>query len=107
MEEAKAQSLFLIKSAADTAQELVNKAAVTVEKILAAAAEAGEGGREENTREVLADALREVFGENSVSGRFIDVSKIPLLCHSIVDINQTLAEIRLILKEQGKLFVTK
>lgn len=48
----------------------------------------------ENTTKSLVDALRAVFGENEDSKRFIDISKIPLICKSIVDIHDTLTEIK-------------
>jgi len=42
----------------------------------------------------LSAALREVFSENGKSGRFIDVSRIPLICQHIAGIHDSLAEIK-------------
>jgi len=46
------------------------------------------------TRAALADALRDVFGENAKSGRFIDITRIPLICASIVQMHEDLATIK-------------
>lgn len=48
---------------------------------------------EEKLTRTLSAALREVFGENEVSGRFVDVQRIPLICKSIIDINEKLTDI--------------
>lgn len=48
----------------------------------------------EKTTQALSDALREVFGENTRSQRFVDVTRIPLICKSIVDTNERLKEIK-------------
>jgi hypothetical protein len=41
----------------------------------------------------LADALRDVFGEHTKSQRFVDVTRIPLICKSIFDTNENLKAI--------------
>lgn len=43
---------------------------------------------------VLADAVSEAIKENKGDQRFIDVTKIPLICLSIANINQMLSEIK-------------
>jgi hypothetical protein len=44
--------------------------------------------------EILVKALKEVFGEEpSESTRFVDVSRIPLLCASVIQINKTMSEL--------------
>ena len=41
----------------------------------------------------VANALREVFNENVDSSRFIDISRIPLICQSIINISTRLDKI--------------
>jgi hypothetical protein len=48
----------------------------------------------ETTRAALADALRDVFGENQDAGRFIDVTRIPLICAAIVNMHGDIAAIK-------------
>lgn len=43
--------------------------------------------KDEITR-ALSNALREVFGEGEDKKRFIDVSRIPLICKSIIEIRE-------------------
>ena len=40
---------------------------------------------DERITKQLTAALRDIFGEHKASGRFIDVSRIPLICKSIID----------------------
>lgn len=54
---------------------------------------------------VLIEALRQVFGENTDSGRFIDVTKIPLICRSITDIHQNISEIKLMMENNDRKYV--
>ena len=42
---------------------------------------------------ILAEALRQVFGENQESQRFVDVSRIPLICKNINDMHENIKEI--------------
>ncbi len=46
----------------------------------------------------LAEALRRVFGENESAKRFVDVSRIPLICKSILDIHSSIEEIKDMIK---------
>lgn len=48
---------------------------------------------DERVGKILADALKEAFGEHANSGRFVDISRIPLICKSIIDTNEKLKEI--------------
>lgn len=48
----------------------------------------------ERTTQSLAAALRQVFGENQDARRFIDVTRIPLICQSINGIHESLKEIQ-------------
>jgi tetrahydromethanopterin S-methyltransferase subunit B len=59
---------------------------------------------EDRVTRALAEALRRVFGENEKSGRFIDVSRIPLICQNISGIHDTLRDIKEKLDDD---FVTK
>lgn len=49
---------------------------------------------QENTTQSLVDALRQVFGENEKTQRFVDVSRIPLICKSIVDMHENIKDIK-------------
>lgn len=48
----------------------------------------------ERTTEALTKALRDVFGEGVASGRFIDVTRIPLICQSIISLHGDISEIK-------------
>ena len=65
------------------------------------AAEATENARKAQIQELLAEsdertakivgaAIKEAFGENKAQGRYIDVSRIPLICQNIDGIHSTL-----------------
>jgi hypothetical protein len=45
----------------------------------------------------IADALRIVFGEKEDAQRFIDVTRIPLLCKSVIEIHTNIAWLKLAL----------
>ena len=66
----------------------------TAEEILASVKKA-----EQSATKVLADALREVFGENEKSGRFVDVSRIPLICQNINTMHGNLEDIRMMMEK--------
>lgn len=57
----------------------------------------------EDAVEALAIALREVFGDEK-GQRFVDVSRIPLLCASVINTNKAIEEIN---KKLDDKFVTK
>lgn len=48
---------------------------------------------DERISKQLTTALRDIFGEHQASGRFIDVTRIPLLCKSVIDTNTRLGKI--------------
>ena len=81
----------VIANAAETAKNVIDQAADTAAKALVT---------EESISKALATALRDVFGENQNSGRFIDVTRIPLICKSIIDTNKRLENIEM--KLDGK-----
>ena len=64
---------------------------------------------EEQTQQnlhILADAISKAIGENKGDQRFIDMSKIPLICLSITGIHESLKELKEIMKENNSKFVT-
>ena len=44
--------------------------------------------------QALTEALRQAFGENLDARRFIDVTRVPLICQSIISIHEDIKEIR-------------
>lgn len=42
----------------------------------------------------ISDSLRNIFEEGEKAGRFIDVTRIPLICASIVDMHQNINSIQ-------------
>ncbi len=98
------------ESAAVTAAGVVQDAALVAEHVVDKASETAKHLLEHDQRRTttaLADALRQVFGENIDSGRFIDVSKIPLICRSITDMHTNLAEMKLMMKEERANYISK
>ena len=75
----------VVADAADEASRIAMKATIT-------AAEASVNHEREMVK-VLVEALRQVFGENQDSGRFIDVSRIPLICQNINNMHQRIEKI--------------
>lgn len=73
----------VVSHAAQTAKDVIEQAAQTAQIVLA---------NEATITQALTTALREVFGENTTSGRFVDVSRIPLICKSIIDMHDNLKE---------------
>lgn len=59
---------------------------------------------EQQQIKVLSEVLRQVFGENQDAQKFIDVSRIPLICQNITGIHTNLLDIKEML---DKKFVTK
>lgn len=84
----------LIKESAQTAASAATAAALQAIEVAKHATEVvnkkieHEQSQEERTTNALAEALREVFGENQKSQRFIDTSRIPLICKSIYDMHE-------------------
>lgn len=48
---------------------------------------------DERIAEILAAALKDAFGEHETTGRFVDVSRIPLICQNIMGIDGSLKKI--------------
>ena len=48
---------------------------------------------QQETTQSLIEALRQVFGEHEESKRFIDITKIPLICQSIVSMDKRIEKI--------------
>mgnify|MGYP001584274005 FL=1 len=48
---------------------------------------------DEHMTSILSNALREVFDAHKESGRFVDVSRVPLLCKSIIDMQGNIKDI--------------
>ena len=57
-------------------------------------------------KKIVADALREVFGDYEQSRRFIDVSRIPLICQNINVMHENIQEIKNMIRESEKKYVT-
>jgi hypothetical protein len=58
-----------------------------------------ESHNKEEQVQIAAEALRRVFGENEDAKRFIDITRIPMICKSIIDIHQNIA----LMKQQLKM----
>lgn len=75
-----------------------SKAAVHAQKEAAQAVEVARvtqmHAHDETTKNMLADALREVFGEYQDQQRFIDLKRIPLICKDIAGIHSNIGEIK-------------
>ncbi len=90
----------LVATAVQTAMEVTETAAAAAKEVVKVAAEAAAAShgeaRDDDDRvtRALATALRRVFGENEETQRFVDVSKIPLICKSIVDMHKSMEEIK-------------
>lgn len=76
----------IVATAAHLAADVISDAA---EKAALLAAERSD----EKITKILGQALEDVFGEHQASKRFIDVTRIPLLCKSIIDTNTRLENI--------------
>jgi hypothetical protein len=85
--------------------EAVNAQAVAAEAIekarMAQLQQMIEEGQK-RTAQAISEALHDVFDEKRSSGQFIDVSRIPLICQSIVSISGDLKDIKksMVTKEQ-------
>lgn len=85
--------------AASKAEDLIRVAVDEAKKVVAAAAQSANviasQDYDENKKltNILSNSLREVFGENEEAKRFIDVSRIPLICKSIFDMHENIRDI--------------
>ncbi len=77
----------IVSEAEAVAKSLVDTAA-------RAAARMTDETNEQKMTKVLANALREVFGEHESSQRFIDTAKVPIICKDIATIRETIKEIK-------------
>ena len=84
--DSKAHSASLVSDAVKTAEDLINRATKRSQELMEES--------EARMGKLLTDALKDVFGEHQSSGRFVDVSKIPLLCKSVIDIDANLKELK-------------
>ena len=82
--QAATEAVNVVSRAVDVAKEVVQTAANTAD---------------ERTTATLAAALREVFGENRDARRFVDITRIPLICQSIVGIHSELKDLKQMVKE--------
>lgn len=93
------QASELVATAVKTALEVTETAAGAAKEVVAAAASAAATARVESQDDddrvtrALATALRRVFGENQEAQRFIDVSRIPLICQNIDGIHSSIKKI--------------
>lgn len=55
---------------------------------------------EKRTQRALENALRQVFGENQDARRFIDITRIPLICQSINGIHESLQDLKSMISTQ-------
>jgi hypothetical protein len=85
---AAAEAEQVTAAAVENAKKVTDKA-----EMVAAALLAANKSSDDRVTKALSDALRDVFGEHASSGRFVDVSRIPLICKSIIDTNAKLVEI--------------
>ena len=101
-----------LKTASDTAAKVVADAAETAKGVIDQATQVASDlaaqikVENEQTTISLTKALRDVFGEHTKSQRFIDVTRIPLICKSIFDTSEQLKEIKQTLKSLDGKYVT-
>lgn len=86
--------MYAAEAASKEAVHKARGAQQAVEIARAAQIELAINTSSKRTEDALVFALRKVFGENEKSGRFIDVSQIPLICKSIVDMHEKITEMK-------------
>ena len=86
---------------AEKADETIQAAKDLATKAVETAVSVAERNRNSDERMTgfLSEALREVFGENQKTQRFVDVSRIPLICQNINEMHENIKEIKDIIKE--------
>lgn len=84
IDEQKAAAELLAKAVA-AAQAVTEKAQQVAESLTLVTKT-----NDERVSKLLTDALKDAFGEHASSGRFVDVTRIPLLCKSVLDTNERL-----------------
>lgn len=88
----------------DITPEEAAQNAVHAAKNAQQAVELARAAQTKQMTESLTEALRDVFGEGETSGRFVDITRIPLICKSILDMHANLTEIKEMLDQK---FVSK
>jgi hypothetical protein len=84
----------VVAAAVDEAKKMVDRATEVASEIVQK-----DHAQETKITRIVSDALKDVFDVNEKTQRFIDVSKIPLICKSIVDIHENIKDIKQALKE--------
>ena len=108
--EAKEEAAALLKNAEITASVMVHDAVPVAEDVVSVAAAAAKRLLDESdakTTRLLADALREVFGEREKASKFVDVSQVPLLCFSVKEIRNSIAEMKDMMEGFDSKFASK
>jgi hypothetical protein len=82
----------VVQNANKTAEVVVAHAKDIAKDILTQAEEIR--SNDERIIRMLSESLRQVFGENAESGRFVDISRIPLICQNINNIHDNIKEIK-------------
>lgn len=73
----------------EKAEQLIQKAGEMAEELKKASVHT-----DDNIVKALSVALRDVFGENENSGRFIDTARIPLICQDLKGIHGEVSDIK-------------
>ena len=101
----------VVVKAAEAAKQIVDSAsAVAAAEVVRTAALAAKQAAEqadEKTINSISEALRKVFGENERAGKFIDVSRIPLICQNINEIHARLTDMAESMKENNENYINK
>lgn len=56
----------------------------------------------EQIQNIVSESLRQVFGENEKTQKFIDVSRIPLICKNIEGMHETLGKLDNYIKDDSR-----
>lgn len=62
---------------------------------------------DEQTRREIRDAVQEAFSTSTSDGRYIDVSRVPLICQSIIGIDSKLDDMRADMVTQDQFWPVK
>lgn len=79
----------IIETATLVAKDILEKASDTAKDLV----KSREFERERENTRALTVALRDVFGEHEKTNRFIDVTRIPLICKSILETSSRITKI--------------
>lgn len=86
------RSMNTEQNAIDASKDAVESSKVAAEKIETARL-AQVDLNQDKIKEMMIEVLHDVFDEKVSSGRFIDVSRIPLICQSIMGLNKRVESI--------------